>query len=235
MYDSGIKDFSKTKDVKNLILRSHGTVLEEKQRLQKKYNLIDTTCPVLLNIYKKLREYNKQGYVNVIFGSKNHPEVIATASQVSDVIIVEDKNDIDKLEMDKKYYITMQTTLNDEMAKELTDYILEKFKDNNENIIINNTICSASRKRREAILRLSEVTDCIIILGGENSNNTKELANLLKEKNFPYYLTKSVFSLDLSSIKKYNIVGISAGASTPDWIIEETVRVLNDIDRNIEG
>lgn len=234
LYDSGIKDFSKSKDVKNLILRSHGTVLEEKQLLQEKYNLIDTTCPVLLNIYKKLREYNKQGYVNVIFGSKDHPEVIATASQVSDVIIVENKNDIDKLDSNKKYYITMQTTLNDEVAKELADYFLEKFKDNKD-IIINNTICSASRKRREAILRLSEVTDCIIILGGENSNNTKELANLLKEKNFPYYLTKSVFSLDLSSIKKYNIVGISAGASTPDWIIEETVRVLNDIDRNIEG
>ena len=80
-----------------------------------------------------------------------------------------------------------------------------------------------------------ELTDCIIVLGGENSNNTKELANILKENNFPFYLTKDVFSLDLYEINKYNRVGVSAGASTPDWIIEETVRVLNDIDRNIEG
>lgn len=235
LYENGIKDYHEGIKTQNLILRSHGTLLSEKEKLEKKYNLIDTTCPVLLNIYSKIKEFEDKGYINVIIGSKSHPEVIATASQVENIIILESINDINQLDFNKKYYVTMQTTLNDVLAEDISRKLLDKFKNNKENIIINNTICSASKKRRDAILKLSEITDCIIVLGGENSNNTKELANLLKEKKFPYYLTKSVFSLDLSSIKKYNRVGISAGASTPDWIIEETVRVLNDIDRNIEG
>ena len=235
LYDSGIKDYADGLNVKKLILRSHGTIKSEKEILERKYKLIDTTCPVLLNIYKQIQKYEKDGYINIILGSKIHPEVIATASQVNKCIIIEDEEDINNLDINEKYFVTMQTTLNDELAERLVNYILKKFENNSENIVIKNTICSASKKRRAALIELTKITDCIIILGGENSNNTKELANILKEKKFPYYLTKSVFSLDLSSIKKYNRVGISAGASTPDWIIEETVRVLNDIDRNIEG
>ncbi len=233
--DAGIAEYTDGCECKNLILRSHGTIKSDKDELAKKYNLIDTTCPFLLNIYKMIDKYNSLGYINIIFGSKSHPEVLATASQVEGTIIVDDVSDIDKLDANKKYFVTMQTTLNTEKSKILTEYILNKFKDNKENLIIQNTICNASIKRRQAIIKLMDLTDCIIVLGGENSNNTKELANILKENNFPFYLTKDVFSLDLYEINKYNRVGVSAGASTPDWIIEETVRVLNDIDRNIEG
>ncbi len=230
LYDKGIIDFKKDIKVDNLILRSHGTDKKYKEELSKKYNLIDTTCPVLLNIYKQMQKYELDGYLNVIIGDPNHPEVMATKSQVDNAFIVFNLDDIDLLPKDKRLFFTMQTTLNDNKAEE----IVLKIKDtlDKDKYIIKNTICSASRNRREAIEDLSKEVDCILIFGGENSNNTKELSNLLLERKFPHYLIKDINSLDLSLIKRYNIVGLSAGASTPSWIIEEAVRVLNDMDND---
>lgn len=225
LYSKGIKDYHNNKDGKKLILRSHGTIFSEKEDLSKKYEIIDTTCPVLLNIYNKIKEKENEGYRALIIGDPNHPEVKATLSNTKNGIVVSKIDEIDSLP-NEKFFVTLQTTFNEKLASEFIDKFQSKFKDN---VLIFNSICNASKKRREALKKLMNEVEAIIILGGENSNNTRELCEILKEKKFPYYFGNSVFSLDLSSISMYNSIGISAGASTPSWIIKEAVRVLNDI------
>lgn len=225
LYEHGIKDFDENCNCEKIILRSHGTIKEEKEELSKSYELIDTTCPILLNIYNKMTEKEDEGYTNIIFGDPNHPEVVATKSQVKNCIVIDSPEEVESLKEDL-YFVTMQTTLNYDKADLLTKAISDKFGNK---VKVFNSICGASSKRRKSLIELMDEVEAIIILGSENSNNTKELCNILKEKNFPYYFANDVFSLDLSSISMYNSIGISAGASTPDWIIKEAVRVLNDI------
>ncbi|MCI6610296.1 MAG: 4-hydroxy-3-methylbut-2-enyl diphosphate reductase [Ezakiella sp.] len=226
LYNLGIKDFYNQQDIDKLILRSHGTPVDEMHKLEKKYELIDTTCPVLKSIYNKIVQAEINGYTNIILGDKNHPEIIATKSRLKNAIVINSTQEVDNLPAGK-YYVTMQTTFNDKLAYELTNKLEKKF---GESVIIKNTICNASNKRREALYELMREVEAIIVFGSTTSNNTKELCNILKENNFPYYFANNVFSLDLSSISMYNSIGITAGASTPDWIIREAVRVLNDID-----
>ena len=179
LYEHGIKGFEENCNCEKIILRSHGTIKEEKEELLKRYELIDTTCPILLNIYNKMIEKEEEGYTNIIFGDPNHPEVIATKSQVKNCIVIDSPEQIESLKEDL-YFVTMQTTLNYDKADLLTKAICDKFGNK---VKVFNSICGASSKRRKSLIELMDEVEAVIILGSENSNNTKELCNILKEKN----------------------------------------------------
>ncbi|MDO5714459.1 MAG: 30S ribosomal protein S1 [Tissierellia bacterium] len=231
IYKTGVKEYAPDIEVDTLILRSHGTLKSKKEKLSKRYKLIDTTCPVLVAIYKQMIRHEEEGYLNVLVGQKSHPEVQATASQVKECVIIESTEDINNITWNKPIYLTVQTTLNTTLADTIIDTIkdIASKHDFQKPLKINYSVCNASHKRRAALYELMEKTDCILIFGGPNSNNTKELVSILEKENFPHFFGNSIFSLDLSQINKYNRVGISAGASTPDWIIKEAVRVLNEL------
>ena len=209
-----------------LLIRSHGVgrrVLEEIRR--KNIDIIDATCVKVKKIHKIVEEYSNKGYNIIIVGDKNHPEVIGTLGWCSDeaALIVESLDELKKagINRQKKYCLVVQTTFSTDILQEMLEYLLGEGYDN---IIINNTICDATRKRQEACKELALVSDVMLIVGGKNSSNTKKLYELSKQYCKKTFYIENYKEIPYKYIDKNTKVGVSAGASTPDWIIEEVIQ-----------
>ena len=210
----------------NIIGRAHGLEKETKERIIKLgHNYIDGTCPVLLEIYKKISCYDQMGYKIVIVGEPCHPEVMALNSQVGGrALIVSTKEEAKKVQKLHNIYIISQTTNIYEKFFEISDII----KDENVNVKVDNTICNATKVRQQECLELSKKVDIMIVIGGRNSSNTDKLYQIARNNCKKAYKIETIDQLPLQSIKKYNTIGITAGASTPSWIIEEVVNRMDN-------
>jgi len=213
---------------KNIIFRSHG--------VEKKYydyanknnlNVIDTTCIYVKKIHQIVEEKYKDGYEIIIVGSKKHPEVIGINSWSNyKAQFVEEIADTDKLNIDeeKSYAVVFQTTFNIEKYTKIVEILKEKIK----NVEIFNTICSATKKRQDFALQLADEVDMMIVIGDTSSSNSKKLYELANEK------VKSIFIEDVAELKEVMFegvqkVGVTAGASTPDFVIDEVIEYLKKI------
>lgn len=214
----------------NIVVRAHGITKKDKEDLIKNNNtIVDTTCPVLINIYNKIEKYCKEEYEIIIVGNKEHPEIIAMASQVSTkVTIISDKDEANKINNKKNLLVLSQTTNIYENFKEISDIIVS----NNTNVVVLNTICNATKLRQESCIELAKKVDCMIVIGGKNSSNTKKLFNLAKNYCINTFWIENKENLDLYVLNKYNSIGITAGASTPSWIIEEVVRYMENLSKD---
>ena len=213
---------------KNIIFRSHG--------VEKKYydyanknnlNVIDTTCIYVKKIHQIVEEKYKDGYEIIIVGSKKHPEVIGINSWSNyKAQFVEEIADTDKLNIDeeKSYAVVFQTTFNIEKYTKIVEILKEKIK----NVEIFNTICSATKKRQDFALQLADEVDMMIVIGDASSSNSKKLYELANEK------VKSIFIEDVTELKEVMFegvqkLGVTAGASTPDFVIDEVIEYLKKI------
>lgn len=213
---------------KNIIFRSHG--------VEKKYydyanknnlNVIDTTCIYVKKIHQIVEEKYKDGYEIIIVGSKKHPEVIGINSWSNyKAQFVEEIADTDKLNIDeeKSYAVVFQTTFNIEKYMKIVEILKEKIK----NVEIFNTICSATKKRQDFALQLADEVDMMIVIGDTSSSNSKKLYELANEK------VKSIFIEDVTELEETMFdgvqrVGVTAGASTPDFVIDEVIEYLKKI------
>ena len=213
---------------KNIIFRSHG--------VEKKYydyanknnlNVIDTTCIYVKKIHQLVEEKYKDGYEKIIVGSKKHPEVIGINSWSNyKAQFVEEIADTDKLNIDeeKSYAVVFQTTFNIEKYTKIVEILKEKIK----NVEIFNTICSATKKRQDFALQLADEVDMMIVIGDTSSSNSKKLYELANEK------VKSIFIEDVAELKEVMFegvqkLGVTAGASTPDFVIDEVIEYLKKI------
>ena len=230
----GLNIINNIDEAKNeVIIRAHGISKEiyEKAR-QKGIKLIDLTCPKVLKIHEIIDEYSKKEYFIILIGIKEHPEVIGSISFASDnSILVTEKQEIEqaikqieKTQL-KKILIVAQTTFNlrkfEEISQEIKDML------NNEYIVeIKNTICPATKIRQEETDEISKKVEYMIIVGGKNSSNTKKLYDI-SIKNCPNAICiETVNDIDITEIKKFNKIGIMAGASTPNESVEEIVKAL---------
>lgn len=213
---------------KNIIFRSHG--------VEKKYydyanknnlNVIDTTCIYVKKIHQIVEEKYKDGYEIIIVGSKKHPEVIGINSWSNyKAQFVEEIADTDKLDIDdeKSYAVVFQTTFNIEKYTKIVEILKEKIK----NVEIFNTICSATKKRQDFALQLADEVDMMIVIGDTSSSNSKKLYELANEK------VKSIFIEDVAELEEVMFegvqkLGVTAGASTPDFVIDEVIEYLKKI------
>lgn len=213
---------------KNIIFRSHG--------VEKKYydyanknnlNVIDTTCIYVKKIHQIVEEKYKEEYEIIIVGSKKHPEVIGINSWCNyKAQFVEEIADTDKLNIDeeKSYAVVFQTTFNIEKYTKIVEILKEKIK----NVEIFNTICSATKKRQDFALQLADEVDMMIVIGDTSSSNSKKLYELANEK------VKSIFIEDVTELKDVMFegvqkLGVTAGASTPDFVIDEVIEYLKKI------
>ena len=222
-------------DNSKLIIRAHG---EEKDVFlaAKKRNIeiIDLTCGKIKVILKKIeREMNKSFII--IIGKKNHPETIGTLSYAgNNSSVVEDENDIlitnEKLKKSRlsRVYIVSQTTFSSRKFDELITKIKNVF-DCNINILVDKTICDVTEKRQKEIFELSSRVDKMIIIGGKNSSNTKELAKISKSKCKQSFLIQTKEDLKSIAFSLDDNIGIMAGASTPRESIDEVIDYLNTL------
>jgi len=220
----------KDKEVGAVIIRSHGLpkhTIEEIEKLG--FKIVDCTCPFVKSVHKKVSEYSDKGYNISIIGDKDHPEVIGINGWCNNAAyIVNTVEDANNLEFMDKVCIVSQTTNNIDKFTEISKIVENKANE----AIIFNTICNATRLRQESAVELAKEVDAMIVLGGKNSSNTKKLADVSRVYNKNVYLIESISEISLQELNKFNKIGITAGASTPDWIIKEAVRVMENFNKD---
>lgn len=215
-----------------VIIRAHGELKSTYERAnEKEIEILDLTCGKIKAIRVKISKKLADHYI-IIIGKKNHPESLGVLSFSGDnSSIVEEKKDVDMIKEKinssnmNKIYVVSQTTFNSEKFDEIVSYINENI---NKEIVIDKTICDATSKRQNETKELSKKVDTMIIVGGKKSSNTKELEIIAKEYCNNVILVQDKNDINSSMIIGDNI-GIMAGASTPNIVVEEIVNKLNNI------
>lgn len=216
------------------IIRAHGVDKEVYEKAKKKeIELIDLTCPKVLAIHKIAEEYQKKGYFIILIGVENHPEVIGTISFCGEdkYLLTNEENIQEAIGKVKeshanKVLIMAQTTFSLKRFEKISEEI-KKSLENKYKVEIKNTICSATRLRQEETEKISEKVDYMIIIGGKNSSNTKKLYDIAKSNCEKTILVETLKDLRLKEIKRFNKIGIMAGASTPQESINEIKEAIS--------
>lgn len=222
-------------DNSKLIIRAHGEVKDVFFAAKKRnIEIIDLTCGKIKVILKKIEKEMDKSFI-IIIGKKNHPETIGTLSYAGDnSSVVEDEDDIlitnEKLKKSRlsRVYIVSQTTFSSRKFDELITKIKNVF-DYNIDIVVDKTICDVTEKRQKEVFELSSRVDKMIIIGGKNSSNTKELAKISKNNCDQSFLVQTKEDLKNIVFSSEDNVGIMAGASTPREIIDEVIDYLNTL------
>lgn len=215
-------DISEIKNEKVLI-RSHGIEKEKFEILSKNQNeIIDLTCPFVKKIHNAVEEYSKKGKKTIVIGDKDHQEVKGIISYAENpIFVINSEEDIEKIkgEIGEKdnILVVFQTTANIEKSKKLVDILNKLFY----NITVLKTICNATNDRQEEVMNLSKQCDVFFVIGSNSSSNTKKLFDVAKMNCDKVYLINQKEDLDHVDIKENAVVGISAGASAPDYLIRE--------------
>lgn len=210
-----------------VIIRAHGTSKKVYEKLkERKVRVFDATCVFVNKIRQEIEIANTNGYSILFIGDKNHPEVKGILSFADDIQVFESFEEIKnlKINLDKTYLLSTQTTFNKKKFENIKKY----FKENYKNVIIFDKICGATSVRQKAVEDLATKVEIMIIVGDTKSSNTKKLYEISKKLNNDSYLVENEEQLDLTIFKDKGVVGITAGASTP----EETIM---NIEKNIRG
>ena len=204
-----------------VIIRSHGVgpdIYEEAER--RGLDLVDATCPHVKKAQLSAKQLADDGYRVVIIGEKKHPEVRSIFEwSYGKAAIIETEEEADALESCAKLGIVCQTTFSGDRFKSIVMHLLEKSRD----IHIQRTICTATDQRQKAALELAVKVDMMLVIGGKNSANTTRLSQICAEKCLTYHI-ETADELQDEWFDKIEKIGITAGASTPDWIIKEVYK-----------
>ena len=201
-----------------VIIRSHGVGPKVYEKAESRgLELVDATCPHVKKAQLSAKLLSEEGYTVVIVGEKNHPEVKSIFEWTEqNAYIIETEAEVDALPSIGKLGIVSQTTFSGEKFRSIVSCLLEKSRE----IKILRTICTATDLRQASALELAKKVDVMIVVGGKNSANTTRLAQLCAKECQTYHIETAAELQDewFDKIKK---IGITAGASTPDWIIKE--------------
>lgn len=227
-----IDSLSEVEDYSNVIIRAHGVAKEVYDEAAKRnIHLIDLTCPKVLKIHEQIREYYNNGYFIILVGNKQHPEVIGTISNCRDnSCVIENLEEVEnivsfiKKKDFQKIAIFFQTTYSVSLAEKIINTFQSQLEDRE--LLIKNTICNATSLRQEECWKMSQEKDCMIIIGGRNSSNTKKLYEVASTYCKDAYIVETASELDKDMLSKFQNIGIMAGASTPVESIQEVVELL---------
>ncbi|WP_169974258.1 MULTISPECIES: 4-hydroxy-3-methylbut-2-enyl diphosphate reductase [unclassified Campylobacter] len=221
-----LEGISEITEEKKAIIRTHGITKNDLSKLKNSdIKIIDATCPFVTKPQQICEKMSKEGYDIVIFGDENHPEVKGVKSYAEGkVYVVLDESELDNIKLSQKVAVVSQTTRKVEKFMQIVNYLMLKTKE----VRVFNTICNATLENQEAVKELAERADVMIIIGGKNSSNTKQL--YLISKNFcnDSYLIENESELNEEWFRNKNHCGVSAGASTPDWIIQNVIKKIEE-------
>lgn len=207
-----------------VIIRSHGVAKAICDNLKERgLSFVDATCPFVKKIHKIVMEESARGAHIVIIGNSEHPEVEGIKGWAgNEVSVIQDAREAMSFscEKDKKICIVSQTTYNYNKFKELVEIISEKGYD----IIVLNTICSATKERQEEAEAIAKDVEAMIVIGDKHSSNTQKLFEICRHACDNTYYIQTLDDLNMNQLRSVETVGITAGASTPNNIIEEVQR-----------
>jgi 4-hydroxy-3-methylbut-2-enyl diphosphate reductase len=205
----------------SVLIRSHGAAPEQIAKLkQRGLKIVDATCVLVKRVQRIAKQLADDGYKVVIIGDENHPEVQAVMGCAADVVVVADESDLQKLPENAKLGVVCQTTQSPEHFGKMLGAIGRR---GFSQLKVINTLCKEAIKRQESAVQLCKQVDIMFVLGGLESSNTRRLAELCKKVNRQTYHLENWNGLDKRLVFGKNVAGVTAGASTPDWIIAEFV------------
>lgn len=188
--------------------------------------VIDLTCVYVENTHDLIREKLSENYKVLYIGVNNHPETAAALSLSTKIILLEYPQDVDKLEIkeNEKIFVTNQTTISIYEFYGIIKALRTKYK----NIEFRNDICNATNERQEALMNFVDNLDLVIVVGDKRSNNSLKLVSVAKNKNVESYLVSHVSDLKDHWFLNKKVVGITSGASTPDYLTEAVIKEICD-------
>jgi 4-hydroxy-3-methylbut-2-enyl diphosphate reductase len=226
-----LNDIDESIDKNSLIaIRSHGIAEDKYNKLRAMgLDYVDCTCPYVLKIHKIVNEHYKDGYQIFIVGDRKHPEVEGINGWCENTaVVLEDDSIVANLPNYDKICIVAQTTITQELWSTVLKEVQKKYND----VKVFETICSATENRQKSAAELARSVDCMIIIGSKESSNTQKLFQICKGINTNSIHIETVEELSLEYINKFKSVGITAGASTPEWIIKEVVTKMDEMNRD---
>jgi len=220
--DAGVRSVDSLAEVKpgeTVIIRSHGVTPEVYAQCEEMgFPVIDCTCPHVAHIHQLVREYSENGDAVVIVGEPDHPEIVGIAGWAhGDVFILPTPQSAEEAELPGRALVVAQTTLRRDRFEDVLAVVRRKVAD----LTVRMTICAATSKRQQEAEALSREADVMIIVGGRNSSNTKKLLETCRLRCARSYQVETPQDVPQGMIKDSDRVAITAGASTPQWLLEE--------------
>ena len=212
-----------------LVIRSHGVSPHRRKEIKRSgLGVIDATCPKVAQIQSIIKKRQREGYSFVIIGDRGHAEVEGLLGFAKGRgFVVESKEDVENLPPMDKLCVVAQTTQSREQFEKLTRLIKERYPHSK----VFDTLCESTSRRQEEALSLAHQVDLMVVIGGKNSANTRRLTEMSRSTGTPTYQVETEEELSPEVILPYNTIGITAGASTPQWVINEVVGRIRQIHR----
>jgi len=205
-------------------VRAHGVTPEAFARIEAgAERMVDATCPKVAKIHEQLREYTARGYAVVIAGDPDHPEVVGLLGHAGNrAHVISTPEEVDLLGPLDPVLLVAQTTQDEENYARIRERFHARYPDGE----ALDTICTSTRRRQAELRRLVGEVEGVVVVGGRNSANTRRLFEISREAGVDAWLVESADELPLETLKNRASVAVTAGASTPRWIIEEVVNRL---------
>jgi 4-hydroxy-3-methylbut-2-enyl diphosphate reductase len=210
-----------------VIIRTHGVAPSVYAAAASKgLDVVDATCPLVTLVQRKARQLVDEGFHLVIFGNPKHPEVIGTLGHAGDQgTVIERPEDARTVPLPKKVGVVVQTTQEMERLGELLAILGPRCKE----LKVFNTICNPTIERQEAARELAREVEMVIVVGGKGSSNTRHLAAVCREEGARTYHIENAAEFDPTWLQGVTEIGLTAGASTPGWMMDEVVDRLREI------
>ena len=224
-YNVGLyKSLDDVKEEDTVVIRTHGIPKDDLKTLKSKNaKVINATCPFVTAPQQICKKMSQDGYSIVIFGDKEHPEVKGVMSYADDVKVVLEAYELLNTQFKSdKIAVVAQTTRKKENYNKIINHLVPRYKE----VRVFNTICDATFENQDSARELSKKTDIMIIIGGKNSSNTKQLFHISQENCPDSYHIESIDDLQDCWFEDKSFCGVTAGASTPEWIISKVIEEI---------
>ncbi|MFQ5431872.1 MAG: 4-hydroxy-3-methylbut-2-enyl diphosphate reductase [Nitrospinota bacterium] len=211
-------------DSDSVIIRTHGITPEKRMEIKSTgLSINDATCPLVAKVQGLIKKYSGKGYSIVIVGDEGHAEVIGLKGFAkTDVYIIAKPEDALKLPDLKQVFVAAQTTCDQEKYEKAIEILKDRYPD----LQVGDTICDATIDRQDEVIRLASEVEAMIVVGGSNSANTARLTSIAREKGVKAIQVETGEDLDLKMLNGYQKIGVTAGASTPKWVIDDVIEKL---------
>lgn len=230
----GVKIAKEIDDISGgtVVIRSHGVGKATYDKIaDKDLKYIDATCPYVKRIHNLVERYYKKGYQIIIVGEKSHPEVIGINGWCNDTAyVINSREEAENMPEIQKACIVAQTTITNEKWNEVLTEVKNKVK----HLEVFNTICSTTAERQKEAESIAKSVDVMWVVGGRNSSNTRKLYSICKTYCPMTFIIETANDIDINVMDPQDVVGITAGASTPDWIIKEVVNKMSQLEQKIQ-
>ncbi|MBT6050472.1 MAG: 4-hydroxy-3-methylbut-2-enyl diphosphate reductase [Candidatus Scalindua sp.] len=219
----GIRALKEDTDLSNstVVIRAHGITPKRRQELEASgAEISDATCPRVKRVQSIIEENTKEGYSTIIVGDEGHAEVVGLLGYTDgNGYVISSPEEVSELPDMEKICIVAHTT------QDMNTFaaIAEKLKQRYENHRVFDTICSSTSRRQEEVISLSEEVDAIVVVGGRGSANTNRLVQISEKRGMPTFLVETEQELNLKKLADYGVIGVTAGASTPNWLLQRVV------------